>query len=108
MAARLPGANSAYQAQGETPVNLNKAKENCLMAMMTIHPSCDLRLPPSAGRGGISDPGLYKLTCSVPAGEEAKLVAEDPAPYVGDTLCLMGALGKGLELCSQRSPLSSS
>lgn len=78
------------------------------MVTMTIHPSHDLCSPPSTGRGGMSDPGLYKLTCSVLAGEEARLVAEALAPYVGDALCLTGALGKGLELCSQRSPPSSS
>lgn len=79
MAARFLGANSVYQAQGETPVNPNKAKGNCLLATMTTHPSLYSRSPPSAGRGGISDPGLYNLMWSILASEEA-IFADTTAP----------------------------
>lgn len=75
---------------------------------MTIHPLLDPCSPPSTGRGRISDPGLYKLMWSIQASEEVTLFAETIAPYKGNTLCLMGVLGKGLELCRQRSPPSSS
>lgn len=93
MAARFLGANSVYQAQGETSVNLNKAEGNYLLATMTMHPSLDPRSPPSAGRGGISDPGLHKLTWSVLASKEATLFTGYCA-IQGEHIVLVGSTGE--------------
>lgn len=58
------------------------------------YPLLDPCSPPFAGRGRVSDPGLHKLTWSFQASEKVVVFAETIVPYEGNTLCLIGMLGK--------------
>lgn len=102
MAARFLGANSVYQAQGETPVNPNKAKGNCLLATMTTHPSLHPRSPPSAGAGYL----IQGCTTSCGPSWPARGHIRRHYCAIGGEQILMATLGKGLELCSQCPPPS--